>query len=381
MAALFWSLPLCLSICNAKDNQATTAPRVLSDAQGRCNSLNLRIVLSENRFRFSGRCVDLSQGRRRRGFVPSKPARKTGGEHHGSQQDRNRHRSRDRHRKIGRYGAAPRNGWNTVFCGRRQAVLEEAIDQPESAEAKALAIACDVTKPDEVDRLFETAVEVFGRVDLLFNNAGRGYKSTLIDEIPVDVWNDVVGINLTGSFLCARKAFGMMRRQSPMGGRIINNGSVSAYSPRPGSVPYTATKHAITGLTRTLALDGRPFDIACGQIDIGNALTEMAASMTVGVPQANGSIAPEAMMDVQRVAEAVVHMASLPLDANVLFMTVMATKMPYVGRGMRQRAMSRTSVIGGDADRQPISDLLAGEKANSPGRRGTAWRSGNVPWN
>ncbi len=226
-----------------------------------------------------------------------------------------------------------RDGWNTVFCGRRQAVLEEAIDQPESTEAKALAIACDVTNPDEVDRLFETAVEVFGRVDLLFNNAGRGYKSTLIDEIPVDVWNDVVGINLTGSFLCARKAFGMMRRQSPMGGRIINNGSVSAYSPRPGSVPYTATKHAITGLTKTLALDGRPFDIACGQIDIGNALTEMTASMTVGVPQANGSIAPEAMMDVQRVAEAVVHMASLPLDANVLFMTVMATKMPYVGRG------------------------------------------------
>jgi NAD(P)-dependent dehydrogenase (short-subunit alcohol dehydrogenase family) len=181
--------------------------------------------------------------------------------------------------------------------------------------------------------MFETVLEAFGRVDLLFNNAGMGYKSTLIDEIPVEVWNDLVGVNLTGSFLCARAAFGAMRRQKPMGGRIINNGSVSAYAPRPGSVPYTATKHAITGLTKTLALDGRPFDIACGQIDIGNALTEMAQPMTVGVPQANGSIAAEAVMDVQRVADAVLHMASLPLDANVLFMTVMATKMPFVGRG------------------------------------------------
>ena len=226
-----------------------------------------------------------------------------------------------------------RNGWNTVFCGRRQAVLEEAISAAGPAETKALALACDVTKPDDVDRLFDSATKEFGRVDLLFNNAGRGYKSTLIDEIPIDVWNEIVGVNLTGSFLCARKAFGVMRRQSPMGGRIINNGSVSAYAPRPGSVPYTATKHAITGLTRTLALDGRPFDIACGQIDIGNALTEMVAPTTVGVPQADGSIAPEAVMDVQRVADAVVHMASLPLDANVIFMTVMATKMPYVGRG------------------------------------------------
>jgi NAD(P)-dependent dehydrogenase (short-subunit alcohol dehydrogenase family) len=175
--------------------------------------------------------------------------------------------------------------------------------------------------------------EAFGRVDLLFNNAGRGYAATLIDEIPVDVWNDVVAVNLTGAFLCARAAFGAMRRQDPRGGRIINNGSISAHAPRPGSVPYTATKHAITGLTRTLALDGRPFDIACGQIDIGNALTEMAAAMTVGVPQANGTIAAEPVMDVARVADAVLHMASMPLDANVLFMTVMATKMPFVGRG------------------------------------------------
>jgi NAD(P)-dependent dehydrogenase (short-subunit alcohol dehydrogenase family) len=226
-----------------------------------------------------------------------------------------------------------RAGWNTVFCGRRRAVLDQAVAEAGTAEAKALAVACDITRPDEVDALFAKAVETFGRVDLLFNNAGMGYKSTPIDEIPVEVWNDVVGVNLTGSFLCARAAFGQMRRQMPQGGRIINNGSVSAYAPRPGSVPYTATKHAITGLTRTLALDGRPYDIACGQIDIGNALTDMAAPMTVGVPQANGTIAAEAVMDVQHVADAVVHMASLPLDANVLFMTVMATKMPFVGRG------------------------------------------------
>ena len=164
-------------------------------------------------------------------------------------------------------------------------------------------------------------------------HAGRGYPATLIDEIPLDIWFDVLNANLTGSFLCARAAFRQMRRQAPMGGRIINNGSISAYAPRPGSVPYTTTKHAISGLTRTLALDGRPFDIACGQIDIGNALTEMAVPMTVGVPQANGTMAAEAVMDVQHVADAVLHMAGLPLDANVLFMTVMATKMPYVGRG------------------------------------------------
>ncbi|MEP9399440.1 SDR family oxidoreductase [Mesorhizobium sp. KR2-14] len=226
-----------------------------------------------------------------------------------------------------------RAGWNTVFVGRRKPLLDDAIAQAGPTEARALAIACDISKADEVDALFAGAAETFGRVDLLFNNAGMGYKSTLIDEIPVEVWNDVVGVNLTGSFLCARAAFGAMRRQNPQGGRIINNGSVSAYAPRPGSVPYTATKHAITGLTKTLALDGRPFDIACGQIDIGNALTEMAMPMTRGVPQANGTIAPEAVMDVERVAEAVLYMAGLPLDANVLFMTVMATKMPYIGRG------------------------------------------------
>src|SRR5690606_15448661 len=224
-------------------------------------------------------------------------------------------------------------GWTTVFCGRREALLAAASAAGRKTAGQGLAVACDITRPDDVDALFAKAVEAFGRVDLLFNNAGMGYKSTPIDEIPVEVWNDVVGVNLTGSFLCARAAFRQMRHQSPQGGRIVNNGSVSAYAPRPGSVPYTATKHAVTGLTKTLALDGRPFDIACGQIDIGNALTEMAMPMTVGVPQANGTITPEAVMGVERVAEAVLYMAGLPLDANVLFMTVMATKMPYVGRG------------------------------------------------
>ncbi|MFN3766266.1 MAG: SDR family oxidoreductase [Aliihoeflea sp.] len=229
--------------------------------------------------------------------------------------------------------ALVRAGWHTIFTGRRQEKLDAAVAEIGQAPARGLAIACDVARAEQVEKLFERVEEEFGRIDLLFNNAGMGYKSTLIDEIPVDVWHDVVDVNLTGSFLCARSAFGLMRRQRPMGGRIINNGSISAYAPRPGSVPYTATKHAITGLTKTLALDGRAFDIACGQIDIGNAFTEMAAPMAQGVPQANGEIAPEAVMDVRHVADAVLHMASLPLDANVLFMNVMATKMPFVGRG------------------------------------------------
>ncbi|MBN9070450.1 MAG: SDR family oxidoreductase [Rhizobiales bacterium] len=226
-----------------------------------------------------------------------------------------------------------RNGWNTVFCGRRQGLLDEAVAVAGRTEGKALALACDVTDSGQVEAMFDKAVEAFGRVDLLFNNAGLGFKSAPADEIPVDVWNDIVAVNLTGSFFCARAAFRVMRAQKPQGGRIINNGSVSAYAPRPGSAPYTATKHAITGLTKSLALDGRPFDIACGQIDIGNALTEMAQAMTVGVPQANGTIAPEPTIDVQRVADSVLHMANMPLDTNVLFMNVMATKMPFVGRG------------------------------------------------
>ena len=225
-------------------------------------------------------------------------------------------------------------GWNTVFTGRRLDKLEEAAAAAGSAGGgRALAVACDVSRAEQVEKLFQRIEAEFGRLDLLFNNAGMGYKSTLIDEIPVEVWHDVVDVNLTGSFLCARAAFGLMRRQSPQGGRIINNGSISAYAPRPGSVPYTATKHAITGLTKTLALDGRPFDIACGQIDIGNAVTELAAAIADGVPQADGSIRAEQMMDVSHVADAVLYMASQPLGVNNLFLNVMATKMPFAGRG------------------------------------------------
>ena len=227
-------------------------------------------------------------------------------------------------------------GWNTVLVGRRKNLLDEAAAEAEktaASGARALAIGCDVTKPAEVDALYAEIDKAFGRVDLVFNNAGIGFKTSTIDEVPVEVWNDVVAVNLTGSFLIARGAFAAMRKQQPMGGRIINNGSISAHAPRPGSVPYTATKHAITGLTKTLALDGRPFDIACGQIDIGNALTDMTARSSAGQLQPNGQTVPEPRMDVQVVADAVVYMAGLPLDANVLFMTVMATKMPFVGRG------------------------------------------------
>ncbi|MEO9615893.1 MAG: SDR family oxidoreductase [Nitratireductor sp.] len=236
---------------------------------------------------------------------------------------------------IGKAAAAAlaRAGWHTIYVGRRKALLEEAIAATGQTQGQALAFPADVTDPAAVDDLFEQVAARFGRVDLLFNNAGMFSKSQTIDETPVEVWKAVVDVNLTGAFLCARAAFRQMRRQAPMGGRIINNGSISAHAPRPGSAPYTATKHAITGLTRTLALDGRPFDIACGQIDIGNALTDMAAPMADGVPQADGRIAPEAVMDVDNVARSVLHMANLPLNANVLFMTVMATKMPFVGRG------------------------------------------------
>ena len=225
--------------------------------------------------------------------------------------------------------ALVREGWKVGFLGRREALLAEAV-----AEAGGgLVLACDVTDPGQVEGAVAQVVAEWGRLDLLFNNAGRGFKAATIDETPVGEWLDVVAVNLTGSFLCARAAFAQMRRQSPQGGRIVNNGSVSAQAPRPGSVAYTATKHAITGLTKSLALDGRPYDIACGQIDIGNALTEMAQAMTVGVPQADGSIRAEPVMDPEDVARTVLHMASLPLSANVLSVTVMATKMPLVGRG------------------------------------------------
>ncbi len=236
---------------------------------------------------------------------------------------------------VGKATAATllRNGWNTVFVGRRQSALDDAVAAAGAASGKALAVSCDVSKSPEVEAMFDKVVEAFGRVDLLFNNAGTGFKAATPDEIPVEAWENTVAANLNGSFYCARAAFRVMRAQKPQGGRIINNGSVSAYAPRPGSAPYTATKHAITGLTKSLALDGRPFDIACGQIDIGNALTEMAHKMTLGVQQANGTIAIEPTIDVQRVADSVLHMANMPLDTNVLFMNVMATKMPFVGRG------------------------------------------------
>lgn len=220
-------------------------------------------------------------------------------------------------------------GWNVGLIGRRDAPLQEVA----AGHANALVLPCDVTDDTAVDAAFDRVAVTFGHLDALFNNAGIGVPASPIDEMDVDAWRQCVDINLTGSFLCARAAWRIMRHQTPQGGRIINNGSVSASAPRPGSAAYTSTKHAITGLTKTLSLDGRAFNINVGQIDIGNALTEMAKPMTVGVPQANGTIAAEATMDVDHVANAVMHMAGLPLGANVLFMTVMANDMPFVGRG------------------------------------------------
>jgi NAD(P)-dependent dehydrogenase (short-subunit alcohol dehydrogenase family) len=220
-------------------------------------------------------------------------------------------------------------GWSVGLVGRRQEALEETA----RLAGGGLVLAGDVTKPDQVEAVFAEAVAAFGRLDALFNNAGRGSRPRTIDETPLEDWQAVLDVNLTGAVLCARAAFAQMRRQSPQGGRIINNGSISAHAPRPGSMPYTVTKHAITGLTKCLSLDGRPFSIACGQIDIGNALTDITAAMTTGVPQANGTIAPEPTMDVGDVAKAVLMMAELPLASNVQFMTVMATNMPFIGRG------------------------------------------------
>ncbi len=220
-------------------------------------------------------------------------------------------------------------GYHVGLIGRRAKTLEATAN----GHKNAIILTCDVTDPAAVESAFASAIAVWGRLDTLFNNAGIGSFSTTIDEIPVQTWLDVVSINLTGSFLCARAAFKIMREQSPQGGRIINNGSISAHAPRPGSTPYTSTKHAITGLTKSLSLDGRPFDISASQIDIGNALTDMAQAMTTGMPQADGSIRPEATMDVTHVASSVLHIASLPPNANVQFMTVMASKMPFIGRG------------------------------------------------
>jgi NAD(P)-dependent dehydrogenase (short-subunit alcohol dehydrogenase family) len=222
--------------------------------------------------------------------------------------------------------------WRVVLAGRRADPLAQTIAQAHVADGCALAVPTDVSDPKSVDALFARAVGGFGRVDLLFNNAGVSIGGP-IENITFEQWSEVVDINLTGSFLCAQAAFRTMKAQTPRGGRIINNGSISAHAPRPNSTPYTATKHAITGLTKSISLDGRKYDIACGQIDIGNAATEMAARMAKGVPQANGEIAVEPLMDVAHVASAVLYMASLPLEANVQFMTVMARDMPFVGRG------------------------------------------------
>ena len=236
---------------------------------------------------------------------------------------------------IGRAAAIAllREGYSVALCGRRPEMLEETANAGRTGSGRALAVATDVTDSDSVARLFAAVRKEFGRLDVLFNNAGINVPGATIDELTVEQWRSVVDVNLTGAFLCAREAFRMMKSQDPQGGRIINNGSISASVPRPKSAPYTATKHAITGLTKSISLDGRPYDIACSQIDIGNAATEMAARMAKGVPQATGEIRAEPLMDLDHVARAVVFMAGLPLDANVQFMTLMATKMPFIGRG------------------------------------------------
>jgi len=224
-------------------------------------------------------------------------------------------------------------GYGVVLAGRRREQLDETVALAAAAGANALAVPTDVSDPASVDVLFARTKERFGRLDLLFNNAGVNVPDVAFEDLTAQQWNQVVAINLTGSFLCAQAAFRMMKDQQPRGGRIINNGSISAHAPRPNSAPYTSTKHAITGLTKSISLDGRKYDIACGQIDVGNAATDMGGRMAKGVPQANGTIAVEAVMDVGEVARALVYMASLPLEANVQFLTVMATKMPFVGRG------------------------------------------------
>jgi NAD(P)-dependent dehydrogenase (short-subunit alcohol dehydrogenase family) len=226
-----------------------------------------------------------------------------------------------------------REGHRVVLAGRRMAALQETIKISNAEQSRVLALSTDVTDPASVRNLFQRTEEVFGRLDVLFNNAGAGIPAAQLEDVTHEQWQRVVATNLTGPFLCTQEAFRLMKRQTPRGGRIINNGSLSAHVPRPSSAPYTATKHAVTGLTRSTSLDGRDYDIACGQIDIGNAATEMAAKMAEGVRQADGSLRTEPLIDVSVVAEAVLYMANLPLEANVQFMTVMATKMPYIGRG------------------------------------------------
>ena len=224
-------------------------------------------------------------------------------------------------------------GYRVALAGRRKDALDETVHAARAPDAELVPVVTDVGNPDSVARLFASVAERFGRLDLLFNNAGIGAPAVGLEELPVETLRAVLDTNLLGPFLCTQHAIRMMKAQSPRGGRIINNGSISAHAPRPNSAPYTATKHAITGLTKSTSLDGRNYDIACGQIDIGNAATEMTARMSGGVPQASGETAVEPRMDVAHVASAVLYMASLPLDANVQFMTVMATKMPFVGRG------------------------------------------------
>lgn len=226
-----------------------------------------------------------------------------------------------------------REGYSVVLAGRHSETLEQTAAEVKGVAASALPVVADVSDPKSVQYLFEKTEKIFGRLDLLFNNAGTGAPAIPLEELTFEQWRRVVDVNLTGAFLCTQAAFRLMKAQSPRGGRIINNGSISAHTPRPNSAPYTATKHAITGLTKSTALDGRKYNIACGQIDIGNAATDMTARMQQGVLQANGEIAREPTMDVDHVARAIVYMAGLPLDANVLFLTVMATKMPFVGRG------------------------------------------------
>ena len=236
---------------------------------------------------------------------------------------------------IGRAAAVAllADGWRVALAGRRAEALQGTVAAAGADGARALVVPTDVGDEASVQALFARIKGEFGRLDLLFNNAGMGGAPVAFDQLSFAQWSEVVSVNLNGSFLCAREAFALMKAQSPRGGRIINNGSISAHAPRPNSAPYTATKHAITGLTKSLSLDGRAHDIACSQIDIGNAATEMAARIAQGVPQANGTITPESTMDLKHVADAVLYMAGLPLEANVQFMTVMATKMPFVGRG------------------------------------------------
>jgi len=229
--------------------------------------------------------------------------------------------------------ALARAGWDVVVTGRRKELLEQVAAEARTHGGRALGIVCDVGDPDSVKALFDAVMAEFGHLHLLFNNAGVGAPPINLEDLTYAHWKAVVDTNLTGPFLCTQHAFRIMRDQKPIGGRIINNGSISAHAPRPNSAPYTSTKHAMTGLTKSTALDGRKYNIACGQIDIGNADTDMGGRMKAGVPQANGQVMPEAVMDPEHVANAVVHMASLPLESNVLFMTIMATKMPFVGRG------------------------------------------------